>query len=669
MSSEADVKFEIGHVLFIDIVGYSKLLIHEQSEQLQKLREIARATEQFRVAQAEGKLLRLPTGDGGALVFPDNPEMPVACAMEISKALKNHPDLRVRMGIHSGPVKEVTDLNEQANIAGAGINMAQRVMDCGDAGHILLSKRVADDLEQYGRWRPLLHDLGLCEVKHGVTLSIVNLYSDDIGNSETPKNFKSAGTPEKKVGTGSPVPRKSIAVLPFENLSEDKANVYFADGIQEEILTLLSRIGDLKVISRTSTQRFKNTAEQIPDIAKQLGVATILEGGVRKAGDQVRVHVQLIDAENDSHLWAERYDRKLTDIFSVESDIAAKIADALQAKLTGAERRAISSRPTENTEAHQLYLKGHYQWLKFFAPGHEKSRDYFLQAIELDSSYALAYQGLAGYYGFGAANGLLSPNENWLKAEELNTKALALDENLAEAYHFLAAIKLYYYRDWPAAEWAFHRSAELDPNSGETPDHYSFCLAFFGRNQEALVQMERAAELDPLSPGLNLNRGKLLFFLRDYDRAIDQFKKTLELHLGYAAAHECLGDACEKKGLTSEAVTQWTAALNLSGEAEQAEILEQTFVASGFEAAVRALAQKQLERLQQKTARGDYVPAWHYLMGYVRLGENEQAFAWLAKAAEERNWFAFQIKVNPILDPLRSDPRFSEILDTVTLKN
>src|ERR1700726_3259334 len=293
MASEVkkEIAFEIGHVLFIDIVGYSKLLINEQSEQIQKLKEIVRGTEQVRLAEAEGKLLRLPTGDGGALVFRDNPEAPVACAMEISKALKNHPDLRVRMGIHSGPVNEVTDLNEQANIAGAGINMAQRVMDCGDAGHILLSKRVADDLEQYGRWRPLLHDLGIREVKHGATLGIVNLYSDEIGNPETPKKFKGEEAGEKK--PTAPILRKSIAVLPFENLSEDKANVYFADGIQEEILTRLSRIGDLKVISRTSTQRFKNTAEQIPDIAKQLGGATILEGSVRKAGDQVRVPVQL----------------------------------------------------------------------------------------------------------------------------------------------------------------------------------------------------------------------------------------------------------------------------------------------------------------------------------------------------------------------------------------
>src|SRR5438046_4513328 len=186
----AEVKFEIGHVLFIDIVGYSKLLINEQSEQLERLKEIVRGTEQFDLAEAEGKLLRLPTGDGGALVFRNSPEAPVRCAMEIAKALKNYPKLRVRMGIHSGPVNEISDLNEQANIAGAGINMAQRVMDCGDTGHILLSKHVADDLEGYPQWRSHLHDLGECEVKHGVRMSVVNLYTDDVGNAELPEKFK-----------------------------------------------------------------------------------------------------------------------------------------------------------------------------------------------------------------------------------------------------------------------------------------------------------------------------------------------------------------------------------------------------------------------------------------------------------------------------------------------
>src|SRR5437870_2562376 len=315
MPCGSEVKFEIGHVLFIDIVGYSKLLITEQSEQIQKLKEVVRGTQQVRLAEAEGKLLRLPTGDGGALVFRTSPEAPVLCALEISKALKVHPDLHVRMGIHSGPVNAVTDLNEQSNIAGAGINIAQRVMDCGDAGHILLSKHVAEDLEHYPRWQPYLHDLGEWEVKHGVRVSIVNLYGNDAGNAAFPTRLaaqkRSPATAKQSAGfrtllvaaailiglgvpaliftpailkslrsptssgqaSSSSIPEKSIAVLPFENRSRDPDNAYFADGIQDEILTRLAKIADLKVISRTSTQHYKSAPENLPEIARQLGVA------------------------------------------------------------------------------------------------------------------------------------------------------------------------------------------------------------------------------------------------------------------------------------------------------------------------------------------------------------------------------------------------------------
>ncbi len=662
----SDVKFEIGHVLFIDIVGYSQLLINEQSEQIRTLREIVRGTEQCRLAEAQGKLVRLPTGDGGALVFRNSPEAPVLCALEISKALKNQPELRVRMGIHSGPVNEVTDLNEQANIAGAGINIAQRVMDCGDAGHILLSKRVSDDLEQYPQWRPLLHELGECKVKHGATVALVNLYSDEIGNPELPKKLKGHEAREEKVEASAPALRKSIAVLPFENLSEDKANAYFADGIQEEILTRLSRIGDLKVISRTSTQRFKNSPEDISQIARQLGVANILEGGVRKAGDQVRVHVQLIDAESDSHLWAERYDRKLTDIFAVESDIAEKIADALQAKLTGAEQRAISSRPTENSEAHQLYLRGRFYWNKWVGPEFDKSRQYYQQAIELDPNYALAYAGLADFYGFAFGFGYLPPEEKWAKAQEDNAKkALELDPTLGEAYNSLASDKLYYHRDWPGAERNFRRGLELSSNFAEMHAHYAFCLVLFGRNEEALAEMRRALDLDPLSPRFGFGSARLFFFMRQYDTALDQFRKTLELDPSWDFAHEWLGYAYEKKNMAKEAIGEWSKALHLRGVDEDASLLKGTYAESGFEAAVHALAQKQLERIKEKTARGEYVPAVDYVTAYMRLGDKEQAFAWLAKAVEERNRLAFEIKFNPIFDPLRGDSRFENLLQKV----
>ena len=282
--TSSEVKLEIGHVLFIDVVGYSQLLITQQSEHLETLRKIVRGTAQFQAAEAEGKLLRLPTGDGGAIVFRTTPEVPVLCALEISKELKKHPELRVRMGIHSGPVNAITDLNEQANIAGAGINIAQRVMDCGDAGHILLSKHVAEDLEHYPRWQPYLHDLGEYEVKHGVRVSIVNLYTDDAGNAAVPTRLaaqkRSSATGKRSAGfrtllvaaailiglgvpaliftpailkslrspisgsqaSSSSIPEKSIAVLPFENRSRDPDNAYFADGIQDEILTRLAKM-------------------------------------------------------------------------------------------------------------------------------------------------------------------------------------------------------------------------------------------------------------------------------------------------------------------------------------------------------------------------------------------------------------------------------------------
>src|SRR5215472_12617375 len=332
----SEVKLEIGHVLFIDIVGYSNLLITQQSEQVETLRRIVRGTAEFRTTEAEGKLLRLPTGDGGALVFRTTPEAPVLCALEISKELKRHPELRVRMGIHCGPVNAITDLNEQSNIAGAGINIAQRVMDCGDAGHILVSKHVAEDLEHYPRWQPYLHDLGECEVKHGGRISVVNFYTDDVGNPALPEKFKNArpivaaAQPKRTkpilaiaiatavlavlailavlilpgmlrsrdIGKNErtevlPAVAKSIAVLPFENLSRDPDNAYFVEGIQDEILTRLSKVADLKVISRTSTQKYKSAPDNLRDVARQLGVANILEGSVQKIANAVHVNVQL----------------------------------------------------------------------------------------------------------------------------------------------------------------------------------------------------------------------------------------------------------------------------------------------------------------------------------------------------------------------------------------
>ena len=492
-----DVKFEIGHVLFIDIVGYSKLLINEQSEQIQKLKEIVRGTEQFRLAEAQGKLMRLPTGDGGALVFRNSPEAPVLCALEISQALKSHPELKVRMGIHSGPVNEVTDLNEQANIAGAGINIAQRVMDCGDAGHILLSKRVADDLEHYPQWRSLLHELGECEVKHGLRLSIANLYDPDTGNPELPEKFRQA----KAKGQTAPraAPAKSVAVLPFVNMSADKHDEYLSDGMTEELINALARVPGLRVPGRTSCFAFKGKSEAdiFRKVGDQLQVNTVLEGSVRKAGEKLRVTAQLINVNDGYHLWSEDYDGDVRDIFTFQSNVAQRVVEALQIKLGVEAARALAKKPTENPEAHRLYLLGRYEFGKYSEAGWTSSIRYYEQALKLDPNYALAYCGLADTYAY--MGGVVMPSkEAVVKEKEFAQRALQLEPQLAEA-HLSLACALAGAFDWRNAQVEFDRAIELNPNLAWAYEIYAWFLGGLGRLDEAIAKDKKAIELDPLN--------------------------------------------------------------------------------------------------------------------------------------------------------------------------
>ena len=528
--SPSELKFEIGHVLFLDIVGYSKLLINEQSEQIQKLKEIVRGTAQFRLAEAEGKLLRLPTGDGGAFVFRNSPEAPVMCALEISKELKKHPELRVRMGIHSGPVNEVSDLNQQANIAGAGINTARRVMDCADAGHILLSKHVAEDLEHYPRWRPYLYELGECEVKHGVRLGIVNLYDGEVGNRQVPKKFRvlkkqRARSRWTAIATAllllsgiiaafvivsrrptaslSDIPGKSIAVLPFENLSEEKANAFFADGVQDEILTHLAKIADLKVISRTSVMQYKTgIARNLREIGKQLGVAHVLEGSVQRAGGKVRVNAQLIDARSDAHVWAQTYDRDLADVFAIQSEVAQAIADQLNAKLSPEEKAAIKQAPTADLVAYDLYVRA--QDFRAATSFNARLKENLLgaarlldQVIARDPTFFLAYCRLAEVhdliYFFGSDH---TPARLAL-ANAAIQNALRLRPGSGEAHLALAEHLYRGYRDneHALAELALARRAL--PNDPLVFELTGFINRRKGRWEESTTDLKRALELDP----------------------------------------------------------------------------------------------------------------------------------------------------------------------------
>jgi TolB-like protein/class 3 adenylate cyclase/Tfp pilus assembly protein PilF len=575
--SKKEIELEIAHVLFIDIVGYSKLLIDEQRDYLHTLNEVVRETDSFRAAETAGKLTRLPTGDGMALVFATTPDAPVSCALQIAKALRSHPELRVRMGIHSGPVSGITDVNDRSNVAGAGINLAQRVMDCGDAGHILLSKHVADDLEQYRQWRSHLHDLGECEVKHDVRLHVVNLYTDELGNREPPEKFQktkeaqpppavpvseaksvrrswswiaaliiiaavaaAAGfyisshrsAPKAPPSATAPapvaIPEKSIAVMPFENLSRDPDNAYFADGIQDEILTRLSKIADLKVISRTSTQHYKSAPDNLSEIARQLSVAHIVEGSVQKSGDSVRVNVQLIKAADDSHLWAETFDRKVTDVFSAETEIAKTIADQLRAKITGREEQVIAAKPTEVPEAYDAYLRG----LSFNVRGATipanslEAQKHLREAVRLDPRFTIAWALLCRVDGGGYISGAMEKTpalrEEGRHAAET---AISLQPQLGEAVYAKGFYHYAFLKDYDTALRYFHQAQELLPNASQIPEALAYVARRRGKWDQSEAYFQQAEGLDPRNASLLAQHALLRSTRRQFaeaDRCLTQ---------------------------------------------------------------------------------------------------------------------------------------------------
>src|SRR6516162_9751039 len=438
------------------------------------------------------------------------------------------------MGIHSGPVNEVADVNERANVAGAGINIAQRVMDCGDAGHILISKHVAEDLQHYPEWRPYLHDIGECAVKHGETISIVNLYTTELGNPNPPR-LKGAETQMRRrrrrntlllgvAGLAALIlagffllPRasarkidKSIAVLPFQNLSDEKENVYFAQGIQNEILTKLAAVRDLKVISRTSTAKYQSKPDNLKAVAQELGVSTVLEGAVQKAGDKVRVNVQLIDARADTHLWAKSYDRDLKDVLGVESEVSQEIADALQAKLSPSESHALASAGTHDTQAYDLFLRGEYEFNQaesiLDSDAYDRADAFYRQALSRDPNFAQAAAALArsrlSRHWFVSP---LAPRE-LEEVKSIIDRALALAPNSPEA-HLALGDFFYCHRQYEMALAEFNRTLELQPNNTLARQYCAYVYRRRGEWERSLGDSQRAEELDPRDASIPTNIG------------------------------------------------------------------------------------------------------------------------------------------------------------------
>jgi len=745
-------RLEIAHVLFMDIVGYSKLLIDEQSEALQELNQIVRKTEAARQADAAGELTILPTGDGMAMVFTGSVEEPAECALEISQALRAQPSLPVRMGIHSGPVHQVKDANERENIAGVGINIAQRVMDCGDGGHILVSKRVADDLAQKRRWQPYLHPLGDVEVKHGVIVSLVNLYAETIGNPNPPGRIgktrgrvralssgarkglspvaraifiivgllialtfvlaivsvifapaivrtlgKNQGTSPSPVPTvssspsladtiknaiskkvtdelqdalakksaiepsarGSFVQEKSIAVLPFINMSADKNDEYLSDGMTEELLNALSRVKGLRVPGRSSSFAFKNKNEDdiFRKVGEQLHVDNVLEGSVRKSGDKLRVTAQLIKVADGFHLWSETYDRDIKDILAVESDVAKRVVQALQVQLGVEEEHALAKRPTENPEAHRLYLLGRYYFYKFTRVGWTNAIQYFEKALQVDPNYTLAYCGLADTYGW-AGGQTLPGREAWPKEKEFAQKALALDPDLAEA-HLSMGMALFSMLDPHGSEKELDRAVELNPNLALAYDTYGWTFGEMGRYDESIAAGKRALELDPLNSLFNTDLAFFFYWARRYDDAITQVRKALELDPNTAVGHHCLGWCMVWKGNLTEAKAEFQKATTVDDLPWYKASLGYACAASGDRAKAEQIL-RDLDNLAKKQYVSPALPASVYL----GLGEKGNALDWIEKAYEDRDpmlWW----NTDRLYDSVRNEPRFRAIMQKV----
>ena len=786
-SSGEQGQLEIAHVLFIDIVGYSKLPINRQSDLLRQLNQIVRASEQFRSAEAADKLTRLPTGDGMALAFFTRPDAPVRCALEVSAALKSYPQLKIRMGINSGAVDAVPDVNDRLNVAGAGINMAQRVMDCGDAGHILLSKRIADDLGQYEKWQPYLHDLGVVEVKHGVSLEIVNFYTDEVGNSHLPEKVKRTreehGALDHRASriaarkrsliigilllvvagiAGSwllfhrkashstsaaslSIPEKSIAVLPLENLSEEKENAFFADGIQDELLSNLSKIKDLKVISRTSVMQYKSgITRNLKEIAQQLGVSSVVEGSVRRSGNHIRVSVQLIDALMDRHIWSQNYDRTMADSLALQGELAIEIANAIGATLSPQEKARVEATPTTNTAAYQAYLRGRALLTAITVDDsniREAPRS-FEQAVTLDPTFALAWVYLSCADSNVYWRGLDPTAARLAAAKNAMDHAVALDPNLPETHLAVGYYRFYGLRDFTGALAEFQLAEKSLPNNVDVLRAVGLIQRRLGHWDEAITVLRRVVELDPrniesasilattymtnrrfadaiavadhifavepsntaaiwikttglwalskpeaadavlANPGTDLHlRAHARLNKRHYSEAADLFSKALnnnrlgdeknELLLDLGLAEQRAGNAVASKAAYERAVQQLTQELSTvskdSGpEATLHSLLGVAYAGLGNSAA--AVSEGQKGMALQPTSEDPFEgPEREEDMAkiYALLGDADHAIPILKRLLQTSaptEIVPTLLRLNPIWDPIRDDPRFQELV-------
>ena len=687
---ENEAQLEIGHVLFIDIVAFSKLMVDEQSAATQRLNQIVRGAQQFSAEEAAGKLIRLPTGDGMVLVFFSSPEAPARCAMEIATSLKNAP-FSVRMGIHSGPIHKLRDLDDRANLAGTGVNMAQRVMDCGDAGHILLSRRVAEDLEQHSKWRPRLHHLGEFEVKHGARVDIFSLHDGEIGNPALPEKLKGKHVSAKfsatkwviasavlivvgsigvwllsqhrsppSVSNTAAIGEKTLAILPFRPISPQNRDETLENGMADTLIAKLSTVAQLVIPSLTSAQKYLEQEHDPVAAARLLHVRAVLDGTLQKAADRIRVTVRLINVADGVALWSAQFDEKFNDVFAVEDTIAQKVANALAVQLTGEDQRRLTKRYTQNTEAYQLFLKGRFYWNKYTEEGYRKSIEFYKQAIEKDPNYALAYAGIADCYSLIGEIGIGSPHETFSQARAYAQKALQLDDQLSEAHRSLGIVKLFYDWDPPAAEPELARARELNPNDPQVYHFYGHYLEFVQRYDDAEIEIKRGVDLDPTNLVVGSEYAWTFYIRHRYDEALALYRKLYEMDPKFILLSVWIAQAYEQKQMYAEALAELERARKIDN---WSWIVAEIGCVKAF-MGQRDEARKMIDELRARVSK-EHIDETLIVYVFIALGEKDEAFAWMEKAYQSRGSNLPWLVMEPKFDPLRSDPRFDEFVKRI----
>lgn len=677
---------KLAAIMFTDMVGYSKISQVDEALALELLEEHRKILRNIFSKYCGFEIETI--GDAFFVEFESALEA-VKCAIEIQEKLHQrnrtvpkNKQFKIRIGIHLGDV-----VHKEKNVLGDGVNIAARIEPLAESEGICISEDVARQVQNKIEQKLIkLAPQKLKNIKLPVDVYAVQLpWTKKLVSAKSKialvKNSQNKSSLIYGIASlvilaaialyiifqniPSSELDNSIAVLPFTNMSENIENEYFSDGITEDVITQLAKISDLRVISRTSVMQYKNTEKSLKEIAKELNVSTILEGSVRREGDRIRVVAQLIDVSADVHIWANTYDKESTEIFTIQTDVAENIAKELRAEISQREKSRIERKATENMEAYDLYLKGRYYWNKMMPNDLETSVEYFKQAIELDADYAVAYVGQADAYNVLGSFNVFHPSETYPKAKLAALKAIKLDENLGAAHNSLGLAIMYTDWDWDGAEKEFKKSIELNPGYAFSYVWYGLYLTVMGRFDEATRITDQATKLDPFSQVIMANKGLESYFKRDYDLAIEQNLKILELNSLFHAAYVTLGGAYVQKSMYKDAIETFSKASMFSkGHPIPVAGLGYSYAVSGRQEDALMILELLLERDKE-----EYVSPYWIAVMYSGLGNNDEAFKWLENGYEEKDCNMVYLKVMPILDNLRSDNRFISLLKKMKLSN